>query len=383
MAVLATGLSWSVDTPVQLRKRLSQAFGVLNLPIRVGFGFRDSSFRFWKLVRRPAFLAANAVCLAGAPAGFASEAASSGSDLVLAIQEARGKLEIRFKDRPLLVYAFASNQFKPYARELRTLRGDNVLRDAPADHLHHHGLMYAIRANGVNFWEETGQPGHERSVKLLLHGSGRNAAGLPQATFTQLIHWVADKDKARPETEACALLVERRTLTLTADEATGEVALEWRGEFEVGAGAPKVTLTGSEYNGLGLRLPEAFNHAAKHQNSEGAPYSATQNRDVIAARWSAVSHAIGGREAVVAVFANPDRTAGPTRFFSMLNPFAYLSVTQGLDKAPLEYKAGERFGIGYLVLVYADFKPREFLQQRYQQWVGGREASATAPAANR
>ncbi len=78
----------------------------------------------------------------------------------------RGELEVQFKGRKLLVYAFATNQFKPYVRELYTLRGENVLRDAPPDHLHHHGLMYAVYVNGINFWEEKGTPGFEKHVEL-------------------------------------------------------------------------------------------------------------------------------------------------------------------------------------------------------------------------
>ncbi len=66
------------------------------------------------------------------------------------------------------MYAFATNQFKPYVRELYTLRGENVLRDAPPDHLHHHGLMYAVWVNGINFWEERGAPGFEQHVELPL-----------------------------------------------------------------------------------------------------------------------------------------------------------------------------------------------------------------------
>lgn len=283
-------------------------------------------------------------------------------------QPDKGELEIRFNDRTLLVYAFASNQFKPYVRELCTLQGDNLLRDAPPDHLHHHGLMYAIRVNGVNFWEEVGQPGHERPVKWLSKCIGKSPSGLPQATFSQLIHWIADKDKARADTKSCALLVERRTLTLTVDEDASETALEWCGDFEVGPGTSKVTLTGSEYNGLGLRLPEAFDRVARHQNSEDAPYTGANDRNVIGARWSAVSRPMNGHEVMAALFAKPDRTAGTTRFFTMLNPFAYLSVTQGLDKAPIEYKSGDKFGVAYLVLVYPSAKSREFLQQRYRAW---------------
>ena len=44
----------------------------------------------------------------------------------------QGELVVRYQGRKLLVYAFATNQFKPYVRELYTLRGENVMRDAPA-----------------------------------------------------------------------------------------------------------------------------------------------------------------------------------------------------------------------------------------------------------
>src|SRR5574342_147613 len=101
----------------------------------------------------------------------------SNGPLTASVQPERGLIEWQFKGRPLLTYALATNQFKPYVRELRSLRGDNVLRDAPSDHLHHHGLMYAIRVNGVNFWEEINQPGHERHVTLLAHRTGRSPGG--------------------------------------------------------------------------------------------------------------------------------------------------------------------------------------------------------------
>ena len=292
----------------------------------------------------------------------------SAAEITAVVKPEEGRLEWNYDGQKLLTYAFASNQFKPYIKELYTLAGDNVLRDAPADHLHHHGLMYAIRVNGVNFWEEVGEPGHERSIKLLSQSTGKTAAGLPQASFTQLIHWVRDADKALADTAPVALLVEKRTLTITLDKAEQEVALEWRGEFEVGHGAAKVTLHGSEYNGLGLRLPQAFDHVARHQNSDNVPYTGTNNRDIIAAKWSAVSHKMDGREVVVALFAQPGSIRGDTKFFTMLDPFAYLSGTQGLDKAPLEYSAGEKFSVSYLVTVYPAFKSAEFLQRRHQLW---------------
>ena len=277
-------------------------------------------------------------------------------------------IEWRFKGRKLFAYTFATNQFKPYVRELSSLAGDNVLRDAPFDHLHHHGLMYAIRVNGVNFWEERDQPGHQKHIKLLAHGTSRSASGLPQASFTELIHWVPHREHARADTTPAALLVERRTLTLIVDEAKEEVALAWHAEFEVGARTNRVTLHGSDYNGLGLRLPAAWDHVARHENSEHAPYPAGGKPGTVPARWGAVAHTVDGRTTQVALFARPRGQAGTSSFFAMTESFTYLAATQGLDKKPLDYRAGDRFAIDHLVLVYNAACAAAQIEARYLAW---------------
>lgn len=290
------------------------------------------------------------------------------SPLAVNVNAERGELEIRFKDQKLLVYAFATNQFKPYVRELYTLHGDNVLRDAPADHLHHHGLMYAVRINGTNFWEEVGAPGIEKSVKLLAHKTGKSAGGLPQAQFTQLIHWLPFANKSVADSAAVALLIEQRTLTLTVDEKNQEVALRWDSAFEVGKNAGKVTLHGSQYNGLGMRLPKSFDRVAKFQNSEDAPYTGADSRNLIPAKWTSVSGPIDGRDLMLVLFGHPKNARGNGQFYTLSQVFAYLSVTQGLDKEPLEYSAGDKFQVSYLLAVYSENKSREFIQQRYEHW---------------
>ncbi|MGD0092245.1 MAG: hypothetical protein ABSE73_20205 [Planctomycetota bacterium] len=52
----------------------------------------------------------------------------------------------------------------------------------------------------------------------------------------------------------------------------------------------------------------------------------------------------------------------------MLDPFAYLSATQGVDKKPLEYSAGDKFNLSYLLTVHSENKPPEFVRQRYERW---------------
>jgi hypothetical protein len=309
--------------------------------------------------------------LVGQPASAEERKVTPGREpnpLTAVVDQERGFLEWRFRGRTLLTYVFATNQFKPYVRELFTLSGDNVLRDAPADHLHHHGLMYAIRVNGVNFWEERDQPGHEIHVKLVGPRTGLDAIGLPRSGFTELVHWVPDGDHARTDTAAAAFLVERRTLTLTVDETNQEVAFAWHAEFEVGPRTNRVKLHGSEYNGLGLRLPGTWDHVARHLNSEGTPPPRGGQPGAMAARWGAVSPTADDRAVQVALFARPTVKAGSNAIFTMTDPFTYLSVTQSLDKTPLEYTAGDRFSIDYLVLAYSAARTRAQLEQRHRLW---------------
>ena len=282
--------------------------------------------------------------------------ASEGShdELTISSSSNRREVEIRFKGKRILLYAFATNQFKPYVKELYSLSGENILRDAPDDHLHHHGLMYAIRVNGVNFWEETGEPGRQRSMRITLHKTTSDSAA-----FTEVIEWTANNSNI-------PLLYETRTISVSVPPGDNEVALDWRSVFQVGAA--KVRLSGSAYNGLGLRLPESFDHVAVHQNSEGLPYTADAKWDVTPAHWSAVTGTINKTETMIALFETSSN-GGETRFFTMLNPFAYLSVTQNLEQQPLEYKPGQRFEIRYLLTIYSESKSRAFLDARHQQWL--------------
>jgi len=59
------------------------------------------------------------------------------------------------QDQAVLAYRYHNTPKKPYLMEWYTPGGANGLRDAPADHLHHHGLMFAITVEDVNFWEES------------------------------------------------------------------------------------------------------------------------------------------------------------------------------------------------------------------------------------
>ena len=317
------------------------------------------------------------VCAAGVTAFFAATAlgqrlpptATRAADepMTIAVNKKQGELEIQYRNQRLLVYAFSPGQFKPYVRELYTLHGENVLRDAPSDHLHHHGLMYAVKVNGENFWEEADKPGVEKSINLFEHKIGKSATGQPQAEFTQLIHWLTFTNRNVVDSDRAALMIETRRLTLTVDETNQEVALEWRSQFQVGDKVEKLKLHGTQYNGLGFRMPKSCDLVAHFQNSKQASYPGADSRDVIAANWSSVSGPIDGQN-VMAVLFSGGANAGTNRFFSLAKPFAYLSATQGLDLQPIEVSAGDHWVLSYLLTVYPQQKSREFIEQRYSQW---------------
>jgi hypothetical protein len=308
-----------------------------------------------------------------------SRAAESSSGFQVQQTPAASAWTVLYEGRPLLVYEFDPKKFKPYVKELRTLRGDNVLRDAPFDHLHHHALMYGIKVNGINFWEEISGSGVQKSVATpqpVLGFAVSAGRRLPQATISQVLHWVAPQDAFLPDNAPVALLIERRMLVLTVNPNDQEVALEWSSQFEVGPKTNAVELTGSNYHGLGMRFLQDLDKLAVHSLAGAHPDLGNSRQDLSPAPWAAVSFDAPGHPATIALAGHPANARGEATWFSMLTPFAYLSATQALDKEPLIYHSGDKWDLRYLILLYPDAKPAATLQQRMDRW-----RTAVAPPA--
>jgi hypothetical protein len=271
-------------------------------------------------------------------------------------------------NKKLLVYRSDPRQFKPYVKELCTLRGDNLLLDAPADHLHHHGLMYAVGVNGVNFWEEISGSGVEKPVETSRPELGAGADGLPQATIRQTLYWMTAQDAFLPDSPKLAFLIEKRTLVLTVNEAKDEVTLRWKSRFEVGGKTNTVILAGSSYFGLGARFLEELDPLAANFNSEGGPDLTGTKQDVAPYEWSAVAFDRPAAPATFALFGHPANARGRAVFFTMKRPFAYVSATQGLAREPLVYHTGDTFEVEYLAAVYPALKSPAFLSARAAEW---------------
>ena len=63
-------------------------------------------------------------------------------------------------------YRYGDVPMKPYVEQLFSPAGVQVLRDSPHDHKHHHGLMFAVAVDGVDFWGEVPQSGRQKQRSL-------------------------------------------------------------------------------------------------------------------------------------------------------------------------------------------------------------------------
>ena len=115
-----------------------------------------------------------------------------------------------------------------------------------ADHLHHHGLMFAVAADGVSYWDEFPTAG-----KQIHQTIETTAAGL-----LQKLTWQGPSEQ-RPS------LRETRRVEVSATLVGGTTLLTWRTRLQAAEDRAPVKLTGNHYFGLGMRFPESMDSASR------------------------------------------------------------------------------------------------------------------------
>lgn len=252
-------------------------------------------------------------------------------------------------DRKLAAYQVRA-PFKPYVRELYTPGGRQVLRDQVADHLHHHGLMFAVSVEGVSFWEET-----ERSGKQLGAGMMCN-----DAVLRHELKW--------RDTDNKLLLGETRQIEVQL--AGGATLATWRSTLEPADNLEQVTLGGNHYYGLGMRLVESMDRAVTFTYSgDSAPGEIVRGSEKLTrGRWVAATGPVEGQTVTVALFDHPANVRHPAWHFTMIEPFAYQSATMNLWKQPLTLKRGESLKLAYGVALLDGPADIQKLDALYDQW---------------
>jgi hypothetical protein len=263
---------------------------------------------------------------------------------------------------PLLRYAYRSVPYKPCLQQLFTPSGINVLRDSPADHQHHHALMYAVSVDGLNFWEEQNQPGRQTHKSFCDVTIGTHN-DVPHGGFTEQLDWV------NPRTDEL-LLNESRTITVSRLDDSGATLLSWQSSFTVPPGKDSATLSGSHYFGLGMRFVETMDAGPQLRNSSGQGGEIVRGSErLVRAKWCALIAQADDKPVTVAMFCHPDNLRHPTHWFTMTKPFAYLSATMNLHREPLEIASGKPLKLRYAVALWDGRAENNQIDRLYRLWV--------------
>lgn len=265
-------------------------------------------------------------------------------------------------DRSLFRYQYEQVPFKPCVRELFTPAGVNILRDAPPDHLHHHALMFAVAVDGVNFWEESTEPGcqvHRSIAEVRID----KVEGLPRAGFRERIDWINPRNKE-------LLLQEHRTITIQTVPGQSVTLLNWYSVLEPPAGEKTATLTGARYHGLGMRFVQSMDTGGDFFSSDYKEGKVFRDKErLVRSRWCAYSAKADGKPVTVAMFDCPGNPRHPATWFTMTRPFAYLSAALNLHEQPLKIEQHKPLKLRYGVALWDGQVKKDKIEKLYRLWL--------------
>ncbi len=301
-----------------------------------------------------------ALIAAGLFGSLVSAAVSNETRITIA-QEDEKSIVIKANGREILEYRCLQSPNKPYVRKLFTPGGVQILRDSPGDHKHHHALMFALKADGVDFWSEQPGNGIEKSRSIEgLKSSTQNESG--RAGFTQNLDWL-DPRGNKP------LVEEMRQVESFISPKLDATLISWRTTLEPAADKKSVTLSGDHYFGLGMRFVTSMDEAGEFLYADNKKGEVVRGSEKLTpARWCAYQSKAEGKPVTVAMFDSPENPRHPNKFFTM-RPFAYLAATLNLWKEPMTLKTGEPLKLSYGVAVWDGHVDAAEIEKTYQQWV--------------
>ena len=308
------------------------------------------------------------VAAAGAKVG------SSASPVSVNVHRTNDSFLVTSGDRTLMEYQGAGVPFKPYVKLLTTPSGVNVLRDSPADHKHHHALMFALGVDGVDFWGEAADAGHQEpkpatSVSTLVRD------GAPQATIRQELTWSGNKSP---------LLSEQRSIAWGRTKDRSATLVTWQSKLTPAPGKEAVELTGHHYYGLGMRFLVSMDKGGKFFNSENKEGEIVRGDERLApVRWTAYTASADGKPVTVAMWPDPANPRHPASMFTMSTPFAYLSATLNLWKEPMKLSRGQTLDLRYGVALWDGAVDPARVEAVYGEWVAAHPAVPSKGAAEK
>ena len=249
------------------------------------------------------------------------------------------------------VYRSTANPKKPYIEQLFTPAGQQILLDSPADHVHHHGLMFALSVDDVSYWEEGDCGGRQTAVQTKAVGKG---------VLLQSLCWIDPAGNTK--------LSEQRRIHLT--QTADATWLTWQSRLTVPKTIDTVVLGGSHYYGWGMRFTHSFDSVATFRFPESAVSESVRGTERLTrAPWVVTVGQVDENTVTVVMFSHPKNARQPVWWFTMDEPFAYQSATLNLWKQPLTLEQNDALALTFGVALLDGEIPMKNIESLYAHWV--------------
>jgi hypothetical protein len=151
----------------------------------------------------------------------------------------------------------------------------------------------------------------------------------------------------------------------------------WESRLGPPAGGGEAALSGAPYHGLGVRFVRAMDRGGAFFSSTGlAGVEGTNGKE---AAWCAyAAEAAPGFPVTAAVLDAPSSSRHPARWFTMTEPFAYISNTQAIGDKPIRLAAGEGFTLRAAIVLIAGKADAPAIEKLYRRIF--QEPARKAPA---
>lgn len=255
------------------------------------------------------------------------------------------------------VYRPGPAPFKAYVVSLETPSGIEVLEDSPADHVHHHALMFGLGVDGTDFWGEADPA--KCGTQVTDHFRPGTLGGSVHAYVHHELCWTGPEERR--------LLEEERVVII--DGRGGATGLSWWSRLSLPEGRDRARLWGAHYFGLGLRLhPDMKGNGEFLADADREGVVVRGDERMTRARWMAFRSSVGGKPVTVALFDHPRNPRYPANFFTMAEPFAFLSATLDLHERERVLLAGEVLELRYVVAAWDGHRTREEIHAIWKSW---------------
>ena len=284
------------------------------------------------------------------------------SNNISKVEQIDHNVTIYHRGKEVFSYVYDDAQFKPYVKKLYSPEGVNVLLDSPDDHKHHHALMYAIKVDGTNFWEEVDNSGRQEPQSTSQAVSLSNGEKT-DISFTSTIHWI------RPE-KPDVLLTEKRSIKLEITKNINARLLTWTSQLTLPENMASAELSGAHYHGLGMRFIRAMDEDGEFFTAGDKVGTIFRGEErLIPDTWCAYTANTGeNKHVTVAMFRDPHNPGENTNWFTMKTPFTYLSATRALHENNYLLKAGETLSLTYGVAIWDSRPGTDEVDKVYRYW---------------